>query len=132
MIFLHSHFNIAQNWLNLLIDDRQCSNIEKLKRIPRDCDGHQPPASSHIYLTFSSLRFSIPSSFVLTSLLFPFAPSSLLDEERRDLRCCSASGRIRCAMDIFLSSLFVYIFDAYVSVLYRRLTALLVFMPRVV
>jgi hypothetical protein len=35
-------------------------------------------------------------------------------------------------MDIFLSSLFVYIFDAYVSVLYRRLTALLVFMPRVV
>jgi len=32
MIFLPSHFYIAQNWLKLLIDDRQWSNITKLEK----------------------------------------------------------------------------------------------------
>jgi hypothetical protein len=98
---------------------------------------HWPPLRTAIgpatSLAISSLLFSSPSSplFLLPLLLF-----STKKEE------ISAAALLEVGFGVqwtFFSALFlsiytciVYSFDAYVSVVYRRLIALLVFMRRVV
>jgi hypothetical protein len=148
MIFLPSHFNIAQNWLNLLIDDRQWSNITKLKekktllgRYSPAKASHWPPLLTAIGLAISSLLFSIPAPLPSSSschFLF-LLPLLLFSTKKEEI---SAAALLEVGFGVqwtFFSALFlciytyiVYIFDAFVSVVYRRLIALLVFIRRLV